>query len=200
MSKRLGNALIALGALCIALAVALLLRNDAEARRAAASSDAVLPVLAETIALRASQPEEPEPQPEEPAPEPIAELDGARYIGCLSVPALSLELPVRAEWSYPDLQESPCRYAGTAAEGGLCIAAHNFRRHFGAIGTLVPGDAVFFVDAAGTVWSYTVVEVTTLRPAETDAMRDSAWDLTLFTCTPGGASRVTVRCLRTAEE
>lgn len=191
MSKRLGNVLIALGALCVAAALALLLHNDAEARAAAAASDAVLPVLAEAVAERAEETPEAE---ETPAEEPVVELDGVRYIGYLSIPALALELPVRAEWSYPALQESPCRYAGTAAEGGLCIAAHNFRRHFGAIGALEAGDAVIFTDAAGETHTYAVAEVTTLRPTAVDEMRDSAWDLTLFTCTPGGASRIAVRC------
>lgn len=191
MSKRLGNVLIALGALCVAAALALLLHNDAEARAAAAASDAVLPVLAEAVAERAAEPPEAE---ETPAEEPVVELDGVRYIGYLSIPALALELPVRAEWSYPALQKSPCRYAGTAAEGGLCIAAHNFRRHFGAIGALEAGDAVIFTDAAGETHAYAVAEVTTLRPTAVDEMRDSAWDLTLFTCTPGGASRIAVRC------
>ena len=191
MSKRIGNILIALGALCVAAALALLLHNDAEARAAAAASDAVLPVLAEAVAKRAAETPEAE---ETPAEEPVVELDGVRYIGYLSIPALALELPVRAEWSYPALQESPCRYAGTVAEGGLCIAAHNFRRHFGAIGALEAGDAVIFTDAAGETHTYAVAEVTTLRPTAVDEMRDSAWDLTLFTCTPGGASRIAVRC------
>lgn len=191
MSKRIGNILIALGALCVAAALALLLHNDAEARAAAAASDAVLPVLAEAVAERAEETPEAE---ETLAEEPVVELDGVRYIGYLSIPALALELPVRAEWSYPALQESPCRYAGTAAEGGLCIAAHNFRRHFGAIGALEAGDAVIFTDAAGETHTYAVAEVTTLRPTAVDEMRDSAWDLTLFTCTPGGASRIAVRC------
>ena len=191
MSKRIGNILIALGALCVAAALALLLHNDAEARAAAAASDAVLPVLAEAVAERAVETPEAE---ETPAEEPVVEIDGVRYIGYLSIPALALELPVRAEWSYPALQESPCRYAGTAAEGGLCIAAHNFRRHFGAIGALEAGDAVIFTDAAGETHAYAVAEVTTLRPTAVDEMRDSAWDLTLFTCTPGGASRIAVRC------
>lgn len=191
MSKRIGNILIALGALCVAAALALLLHNDAEARAAAAASDAVLPVLAEAVAERAEETPEAE---ETPAEEPVVELDGVRYIGYLSIPALALELPVRAEWSYPALQESPCRYAGTAAEGGLCIAAHNFRRHFGAIGALEAGDAVIFTDAAGETHAYAVAEVTTLRPTAVNEMRDSAWDLTLFTCTPGGASRIAVRC------
>ena len=191
MSKRIGNILIVLGALCVAASLALLLHNDAEARAAAAASDAVLPVLAEAVAERAEETPEAE---ETPAEEPVVELDGVRYIGYLSIPALALELPVRAEWSYPALQESPCRYAGTAAEGGLCIAAHNFRRHFGAIGALEAGDAVIFTDAAGETHTYAVAEVTTLRPTAVDEMRDNAWDLTLFTCTPGGASRIAVRC------
>lgn len=196
MTERRGNLLIALGAACIALALALLLHNLGEERRAGAAAEAVLPALEEALAQRAESAALPESAPEtQPAEEPVAEIDGVRYLGTLSIPVLALELPVRAEWSYPALRESPCRYAGTAAEGGLCIAAHNFRRHFGAIGALRPGDEVCFTDADGQLHRYTVALVETLYPTAVEEMRSSDWALTLFTCTYGGASRVTVRCI-----
>ncbi len=125
---------------------------------------------------------------------PTAEVEGERYVGVLSIPALELELPVMAEWSYPRLRKAPCRYAGTAYRAGFVIAAHNYSAHFGRIDELRPGDRVVFTDVDGSGFAYDVVEVQTLAPTAVEEMLDEAWDLTLFTCTLGGATRIAVRC------
>lgn len=103
---------------------------------------------------------------------------------------------MRAEWSYPALKQSPCRYTGSAAAGGFVIAAHNYRRHFAYISSLAIGDPVVFTDANGTKYFYEVSLLETLSPYSIEEMTDTHWDLTLFTCTYGGKSRVTVRCTR----
>ena len=125
---------------------------------------------------------------------PTVQLDGYEYIGILRIQALSLELPVMSEWSYSALKIAPCRYAGSAYSGDLVIAAHNYSSHFGQIKGLSSGDELSFTDVDGNVFYYTVAEVETLSPFATEEMTSSGWDLTLFTCTVGGASRVTVRC------
>lgn len=125
---------------------------------------------------------------------PTVQLDGYEYIGVLRIQALSLELPVMSEWSYSALKIAPCRYAGSAYSGDLVIAAHNYSGHFGQIKGLSLGDELSFTDADGNVFYYTVAEIETLSPFATEEMTSSGWDLTLFTCTVGGASRVTVRC------
>ena len=116
------------------------------------------------------------------------------YIGVLRIPALSLELPVISEWSYPRLRIAPCRYTGSAYQNDLVIAAHNYRSHFGRLQTLSTGDEVTFTDMEGTVFSYRVAEVEILPPDAVSEMTSGQWALTLFTCTVGGQSRVTVRC------
>ncbi len=55
---------------------------------------------------------------------------GAACIGTLEIPSLDLTLPVMSEWSYPLLKLAPCRYAGSAYQGNLVIAAHNYKTHF----------------------------------------------------------------------
>lgn len=45
----------------------------------------------------------------------------------------------------------------------------------------------------GNVFTYKMVEQETLLPTSIDAMESGDWDLTLFTCTVGGQSRVTIR-------
>lgn len=52
----------------------------------------------------------------------------------------------------------------------------------------------------GMVWTYEISEITELGPTDIDEMTvktpEDTWSLTLFTCTPGGQTRVTVRCER----
>ena len=50
--------------------------------------------------------------PQMPMPEET--IDGRSYIGVLEIPSLSLQLPVIGSWSYAELREAPCRYAGSA--------------------------------------------------------------------------------------
>lgn len=128
---------------------------------------------------------------------PEKEVNGQRYIGVLNIPALSLELPVISAWSYPDLKIAPCRYSGSAYANDMVIAGHNYQSHFAKLETLSQGDAVVFTDVEGNVFPYKVVEMETLSPYAIEEMVSGDWDLTLFTCTVGGQSRVAVRCENT---
>lgn len=128
---------------------------------------------------------------------PTCQVDGQSYIGTLSVPSLDLTLPVAADWSYPQLRRTPCRYSGTAYRGNMVIAAHNYTRHFGRLRELSPGDPVVFTDVDGNVFRYQVAELEILPPTAVEDMTSSEWELTLFTCTVGGRARVAVRCQQT---
>ena len=127
---------------------------------------------------------------------PIQTTDGVDYVGVLRLPTLGKELPVINEWSYPGLKIAPCRYTGSAYLDNLVICAHNYSRHFGEITNLAYGDEVSFTDTDGNLFTYQVAEVETLQPMAVEEMTSGEWDLTLFTCTIGGRSRVTVRCER----
>jgi sortase A len=125
---------------------------------------------------------------------PTLEEEDHDYIGKLELPSLDLILPVMSEWSYPNLKISPCRYYGSAYKSNMIIAAHNYDRHFGRLKELNVGDEVIFTDIDGNVFRYTVAEMEVLDPTDIEEMKDTPWDLTLFTCTIGGRTRVTVRC------
>ena len=127
---------------------------------------------------------------------PTQEVDGQSYIGVLELQPLGFSLPIISQWSYPGLRIAPCRYTGSAYQNDLVIAAHNYTSHFGRLKELSPGDAVTFIDVDGNVFRYQVAEVETLPPYSVAEMTSGDWDLTLFTCTIGGQSRVTVRCER----
>ena len=121
-------------------------------------------------------------------------VDGYDCIGILSVPVLNLELPVLTDWSYAKLKRAPCHYYGTYYETDFVIAAHNYESHFGRLPELLAGDIVIFTDVNGVVYYYEVVLLETLPKDATKEMITSGFDLSLYTCTPGGANRVTVRC------
>jgi hypothetical protein len=94
--------------------------------------------------------------------------------------------------------------AGNIAEAAIEIhnvmmaaqdaAAHNYASHFGRLTQLQTGDLVLFTDAAGQIHYYEVVLLETLPPTATEEMITSGFALSLYTCTPGGSNRVTVRC------
>jgi sortase A len=121
-------------------------------------------------------------------------VDGYDCIGILSVPVLELELPVLTEWSYAKLKQAPCHYYGSYYEANFVIAAHNYTAHFGRLSELRSGDIVIFTDVQGVEYYYEVVLLETLPPTATEAMIASGFALSLYTCTPGGGNRVTVRC------
>ena len=127
---------------------------------------------------------------------PAVEADSGSYIGVLELPLLGLELPVMESWSYPNLRVAPCRYSGSAYQDDMVVAAHNYKSHFGRLKELRPGDEVRFTDMEGNVFRYAVAELETLGKYDVEKMTSGDWDLTLFTCTYGGKSRVTVRCQR----
>lgn len=123
-------------------------------------------------------------------------FEGQDYIGILEIPPVGLELPVLSEWSYPRPKLAPCRYAGSAYQDNMVIAAHNYQSHFADIRNLSTGEEVIFTDMDGNVFQYEVVVYEVLLPTDVEEMTSGHWDLTLFTCTVGGASRVTLRCDR----
>ena len=189
---------MATGLILVLSAVGLMSYNFWDEKRA---EDVVIEVLDEldTVAEAAQNDvaaeEISETVPEEVAAEmPVASLDSGRYVGTLELPVLGLRLPVMNEWNYPNLRIAPCRYTGTVYENNMVIAAHNYSSHFGRLNQLQPGDNIRFIDIDGNYFYYTVAETEIVMPTEIEKMITGDWDLTLFTCTIGGRTRVTVRC------
>lgn len=156
--------------------------------------------IAENYDLFAEYEDEPA-EPTVPEMETIT-LDGNVYIGYISIPAIDIELPVLQNWSYPNLKIAPCRYVGNIYENDLIICAHNYTTHFGKIGNLHTDDEIILTDVSGKEWRYSVVNIEQLPGTAVEDIKfgnADDWDLTLFTCTLGGQSRVTVRAVRIEE-
>ena len=209
--KQEGLLLITIGLLLIAAALFLVsynlydeLRAEQSARQAVTQLDAYLPAEAAPEAPSDSTgDQEPLVSDERtvipdyvlsPNMEmPVETINGIDFIGVLRIPALELELPIISEWNYPNLKTAPCRYSGSAYLNNLIICGHNYTSHFGTLKNLWEGDIATFTDMDGNVFTYKMVERETLLPTSIDAMESGEWDLTLFTCTVGGQSRVTIR-------
>ena len=207
MKSKAGIFCIVLGVLLVLGALALALWNHREDAAAAKSTEEIVPQLVQqiqenTAAENADMEAEiiPELQKplelltEEDKKMTEVEIDGNLYIGYLSIPALNMELPVMSNWSYDQLRIAPCRYNGSIRGEDLVLMAHNYNSHFGQISQLVIGDEVFFMDMDGKTTCYAVVGTDILDPSAVEIMTAGEFDLTLFTCTYGGASRVTVYC------
>jgi sortase A len=121
-------------------------------------------------------------------------VDGYEYVGEIEIPSLNLRLPVMGELTYDGLKIAPGLYNGSPYKGNFVIAAHNYSSHFGRINELLRGDEVTFTDIEGNVFKYEVALTEIIEPSAVGDMISGEWALTLFTCTVGGKSRVTVRC------
>lgn len=202
MRVKIGRLCMVLGALLVAGALALFLYNQREQAAAEEASQAVMPELVEAINTRVLENTEPKEQaaPNAPIPEMTeVKINGYYYIGFIGIPALELELPVMTDWDYKKLNIAPCRYYGNLYGDNLVVMAHNYPNHFGKLSELTMGDTVTFTDMNGETFTFEVAAIEVLVPEAVEEMIAGEYDLTLYTCTYGGQSRVTVRCDRVQE-
>ncbi len=201
--------MIFMGVLFLASAMGLFLHNEKENQTAGEAVAVLMPQIVD--AINEQQMERHEQWVTEPAAAPqilhstrekemtVLEIDGQGYIGFVGLTSLNIELPVMADWSDTQLKTAPCRYTGSIYTDDLVIMAHNYDRHFGALSELRIGDSVSFTDMDAETTLYEVVALDVLAPTDIEVMTAGEYDLTLFTCTYGGKSRVTVRCNRIVE-
>lgn len=201
--RKLSSVLVALGAALLLGALGLTVFNLRQSNAAGETAAQTVSALKATIPTDGDFYAKEQPETETPDyrlnPEmemPAVRIDDREYIGVLSIPALGRELPVISSWDYPGLRVAPCRYTGSAYTDDLVIAAHNYASHFGRLRELSQGDSIRFTDTDGNVFDYVVSELEILEPYAVSQMTEGDWDLTLFTCTPGGQYRVTLRCNR----
>lgn len=187
MKHKLGIICFTLGTVLIITALSLLLWNNAENKKAEKAVKAVMPEL-QTAIINNSK--------DDVTDLLTAKVNDEEYIGYLTIPELSLELPVMKDFSYKRLKSVPCRFYGSVYTNDLVIAAHNYNRHFGNIDKLNIGSEIYFTDALGNTVRYAVAEIEVLAADDTDKMINSDYALSLFTCTYSGEKRVTVRCER----
>ena len=192
MKKISGYIYIALGTILILAAVVIIRNNLNESMAAGSASDEMLSgVLAQVPTTVMAY--------DETGEMPVVDVDGHSFIGTVQIPSLGLLLPIQSEWGKENARLSVCRYKGSAYENDLIVAGHNYLEHFGNLNQLSTGDTVIVTDMNGKSFYYEVANIETLGAYDVEEMEAGDWDLTLFTCTVGGANRVTVRCEATGE-
>ena len=190
---KIGIALMAFGLLLIAAAGGLFAFNAMNDKKAGETADRIIEAV--------EQAGEETSYEEEENGEVFASIDGDKYIGVISIPSLSIELPVQSDYSLAKLKNSPCRYYGSVPEGTAVICAHNYQSHFGNLKYAKPGDKVYFTDVAGLTYSYEISAIEQLDGYDTERMKENTgWDMTLFTCTYSGRQRITARLTRVMNE
>lgn len=223
--KKFANCLILLGIVSLVLSFSLVgynVWNNYETEKGTQDIVSKLTEENKQYADRIAQLKNPKPESQESSPEenpeavpqPVKEeeelqvyqvnpeiemlpvdVEGRDYIGILKIPALGLELPVLSETTKLNLRVSPCRYVGTPYLQNMVICAHDSKAHFKRLKELQYGDMVIFTDNEGNVFQYLVQDMEILKPTDVEEMITGDWDLTLFTCTPGGSqARMAVRC------
>ena len=206
--KRKGGILIFLGILLILGSISLTTYNLWDNERAGRASDQVLQSIDTEIG--AINPEEPSVAMDQDTMHTI-NIDGYDYIGTIEIPSLEIRLPVMAAWDYTRLKISPCLYSGSYLEDNMVICGHNYRKHFSPIKWIDIGEEVNFITVDKVVYQYKVSNRITVQPTSIPQMVENLehtleaddpedWDLTLFTCNPGGQTRCAVRCIRVQAE
>lgn len=185
MKNKVGRICTALGALLVLAALMLWDYNDAEATRAEATAQEL---LAEVTALQADPAEN---TALSATPETAQEEN---FLGVLTIPALDLELPVYATCDDERMKDTVCRYSGSTDTKDLVIAGHNYKKHFGGLTNLQPGDEVTLQTMDGNTYTYQVMALETLNATAVDEMTSGEYALTLFTCDYSGNARIAVRC------
>lgn len=212
--RRTGIAFVVVGVLLLAAALLLLLHNIRESDEAGIAAGEALIAVQEAIRTGNVQPgaapspapsDEAEPGETEPADpaetEPVPELtvtviNGHEYVGYLEIPSLDRTLPVMKLQYLQDLQTAPCLQFGSPWTGDAVIAAHNYASHFGPLRDMTGGETIIFTDMNGASISYTVKIVQTIEPTALETVKESPYDLVLYTCTTGGKARVMIGCDR----
>ena len=191
MKRKFGAFFVISGILLMLAAAALLVYNRQESRNALLSSQSALAVLQAAAGQETSETADPYQDHVNPYDQVTAEItakmkeveiNGELYIGYLSIPVLELELPVISEWNYERLRIAPCRQFGSTKTDDLS--------------QLRPGDLLTFSDMESDVILYEVSAMDILEPTAVETVKNSNFDLVLYTCTYGGETRVVVFCSR----
>jgi len=172
--------------------VVLFALNNIEQQNAAKSTDELMPKLIKEI----NEGQKNVINPAEKSEMTVKKIDGFEYIGFVGIPKLGLELPVMSDWSEYRLKVAPCRYSGDLYDDDLVIMAHNYKVHFKNLDKLQAGDTVTFTDMDAVTTEYQVAALDMLHETDIEQMTAGEYDLTLFTCSYSGSSRITVRCDR----
>lgn len=135
------------------------------------------------------------------ATEYIAE-DGTKYSAesTVKIPSLGIEYPVLSTWSEELLKISVNKFWGPAPNelGNYVIIGHNYKsgKMFGKLKSINIGDVIELTDLTGRTIKYVVSEKYVITPEDrscTSQLTNGRRQITLITCSSGGAKRLVVQ-------
>lgn len=128
--------------------------------------------------------------------------DNYTYVAILYIPSLDIRYPVLSKNSDELMEISLSKYWGAEPneEGNCVIVGHNYRNltHFGKLPRIKVGDEVELTDSKGKTVTYIVYDRYNVDPTDvacTSQLTDGKTEMTLITCTNGGATRLIVKCI-----
>ncbi len=203
MRKKVGIICLTVGAVLVLSALLLFIYNRYTDTKAGEDAEIVLDGVKEAITLKDENTDLSEPASEEvdKSEMPAVEINGNLYIGYITIPALNIELPVIDRWeeNYDLLNIAPCRHFGSVYTDDLVIAGHNYTSHFAYLSNLSKGHTLTFTDMNGVSVTYTAEEFKVVEPEDIDSVKNSGYDLVLYTCTYSGSTRFAVFANRIEE-
>lgn len=181
MKKIISKLLITIGIVLILYACFLLGKSKIEEQNAGKKSDEIIDILNKKDNIIDGE-------------NKSIIVDNINYVATIKIDKLGLILPIAEKFSYEILKKTPAIYQGRLDSNNLVICAHGYKKHFLYLDKLKSGDSVVITDLNRTETKYRVEVVEVLRETDIENMLTNDFDLTLFTCTKDGKSRVTIRC------
>lgn len=124
---------------------------------------------------------------------------GFPVVGTIQIPKIDLNLPILEDSNKDAIDVSVAVDVGPGLNkvGNTVIIGHNYRdgRFFSNLKNLANGDKIYITDETGTKVEYTVYNIYTTTPEDSDFMdRDTqgAIEITLDTCTDDTQSRLII--------
>ena len=182
ISKNISILIISIGLIFLVTALILIIYDTYKDKKANIKSDIILKQLEEKILSNDIKDNN------------IINIDNEEYLGIINIPVLNLSLPVYSDYSLKKLDSAPAVYSGSINTNNLVICAHNYKSHFGYLNKIKINDLIVIIDSNNKKHVYEVSEIVITKPLAIEEMINSDYDLTLFTCTTSGASRLTIRC------
>jgi sortase A len=108
----------------------------------------------------------------------IVSVDGTDFVGLIELPLYGSTLPVGADWGKTTWY--PCRFGGSIYDGTMQIGATTQKGQFDFYRALSVGDTVFFTDAEGNRFAYSITSLRYEKHADQRTLQQKKAPLTLF--------------------
>lgn len=126
---------------------------------------------------------------------PVLQLDGRDFSGLIRIPAFGVHLPIGNDWDADPFSIYPRRFWGSVYDNSLILGGSDRKGQFDFCNRIDIGDKILITDLTGAQFSYEVARIERHSHADTQALLESSWDLTLFVRDSSSLDYIFVRCM-----